>query len=259
MSLAIEAGSLQLRGRRLLDAVSLAIRPGSVHALLGPNGAGKSTLLAALAGDRQLDDGRVLLDGQTLGARPSIAIARRRAVMLQRESLNFAFTVAQVVALGRLPWQRRDDHPDERRHVAEALALAGATPLAARRYTELSGGERARVQFARALAQISGPRDAPRYLLLDEPTAHLDFAFQHECLATLRQRSREQVGVLAIVQDPNLALAYADEVSLIDRGRIVANGTPDEVLSAERLSLLYGLPLASLSSEGRRVLIARTR
>jgi iron complex transport system ATP-binding protein len=241
----------------LLDAVSLAIRPGTIHALLGPNGAGKSTLLGVLAGDRRLDSGDLQLDGRALGAWPAVTVARRRAVMLQRESLNFAFTVEQVVALGRLPWQRREDHPDERRIVAEALAMAGAAALAARRYTELSGGERARVQFARALAQIAGPRDEPRYLLLDEPTAHLDFAFQHECLATLRRLSRDNVGVLVIVQDPNLALAYANEASLIDRGRIVANGTPDEVLTAERLSVLYDLPLTSLSSEGRRVLVAR--
>lgn len=248
MSLRAEALRFALRGRVLLDEVSLRVASGCVHVLLGPNGAGKSTLLRLLAGDLRAGSGAATLDERPLAAWDALALARRRAVMMQREHLPFPFTAAEVVALGRLPWQRDGRRADERAWIAEALAMAGASALASRRYPQLSGGERARVQFARALAQIIEPAAAPRYLLLDEPTASLDFAFQHECLATLHRLSRDGVGVLAILQDPNLALRYADTVSLLDHGRIVADGTPEEVLTPERLHAVYGLAMTRVGS-----------
>lgn len=236
---------------RRIDGVSLRIAPGELHVLLGPNGAGKSTLLGLLAGDLKPTEGNVVLDDQPLARWSMTALARRRAVMMQREHLPFPFTVREVVSLGRLPWQRDEASPVERRKVTEALAQAGAAALADRRYPELSGGERARVQLARALAQIAGDThdEGDRrgcYLLLDEPTASLDFAFQHHSLITMRQLADRGVGVLAILQDPNLALRHADVVSLLDRGRLVASGSPAEVLDAERLSTVYGLPIEAL-------------
>lgn len=248
MSLALSAVDYSLRGRRLIDAASLHLQPGQLQVLLGPNGAGKSTLLRLLAGDLKPDAGQVRLDDRPLTDWPGAALARRRAVMMQREDLPFPFTVDEVVALGRLPWQRAPESPGEREIVAAALASAGATRLSGRRYPELSGGERARVQLARALAQINvaGDDPAPRYLLLDEPTASLDFAFQHHCLLTMRRLAASGVGVLAILQDPNVALRHADVVTLIEQGRIIASGTPNEVLEPERLSALYGMPIEAI-------------
>lgn len=253
MTLTSSEASYTVRGRHLVDAASLAIRPGQLHVLLGPNGAGKSTLLRLLAGDLRPDSGQISLDGRPLAGWPGPALARRRAVMMQREDLQFPFTVEEVVALGRLPWQRDADTPGERATVAEALAQAGATPFSGRRYNELSGGERARVQLARALAQIqdaAGSADGKpeaRYLLLDEPTASLDFAFQHHCLLTMRRLAAQGTGVLAILQDPNLALRHADTVTLIGHGRIIAQGSPAAVLTPERLSAIYGLEIDAIS------------
>lgn len=257
MTLELATASRDAGGRRIVDALSLVLRPGCLHVLLGPNGAGKSTALGLLAGDLRPAGGQALLDGRALADWPAADLARRRAVMMQRDELRFPFTVQEVVALGRLPWQRRDDSADERAIIAAALAEAGAGALVGRRYLELSGGERARVQLARALAQIHADAgdEAPRYLLLDEPTASLDFAFQHQVLASLRRLADRGVGVFAILQDPNLALRHADQVSLIAAGRLVATGTPDLVLEAARLSALYGLAIVeSHDREGRRSL-----
>lgn len=254
MSLAVTAVSHAAGRRRLLDAVSLQLEPGTVQVLLGPNGAGKSTLLGVLAGDLRPLSGRATLDGRGLADWPAADLARRRAVMMQRDELRFPFSVDEVVALGRLPWQRREQSPGERAVIAAALAEAGAGALAGRRYLELSGGERARVQLARALAQIRADDGdpAPRYLLLDEPTASLDFAYQHHVLKSLRRLADRGVGVLAILQDPNLALRHADRVSLLANGQLIASGLPADVLDTERLSRVYGLPIVAEQGPGGR-------
>jgi len=258
MTLALNSVSYAADGRTLTDGISLSVKPGALHVLLGPNGAGKSTLLSLLAGDLKPLSGSATLDDRRLADWPAAALARRRAVMMQRDELRFPFSVDEVVSLGRLPWQRREQSAGERAIVAMALKQAGAEKLAGRRYLELSGGERARVQLARALAQITADDDdpAPRYLLLDEPTASLDFAFQHQVLLTLRRLADRGVGVLAILQDPNLALRHADTLSLIANGRMVDSGVPEAVLDAERLSAVYGLPIvASRGGQGRLALL----
>jgi iron complex transport system ATP-binding protein len=243
-------------GRCVLDRVSLSVDPGLLHALIGPNGAGKSTLVSLLAGDRTPARGAVSLEGRALSQWPRAQLARRRAVMLQSEHLPFAFTALDVVALGRLPWH---EAPARERDIArQALAATGLEQLAARPYPQLSGGERARVQLARALAQIwTRDEQAPRYLLLDEPTAHLDFAFVHDCLRRVRRLADEGVGVLLTVQDPNLALIYADHVSLLADGRIQASGAPPAVLTPEALQALYGIELEQLRDGRRSLLVAR--
>lgn len=223
-----------------LQGVSLTVQPGELHVLLGPNGAGKSTLLRVLAGDLAPARGEVRLDDRALAQWPPQALARRRAVMMQRDSLPFAFDVEAVVALGRLPWGD-DGGRGGGVFVADALARAGATALRARRYTSLSGGERARVQFARVLAQIAADDATPRYLLLDEPTASLDYLFQHRCLSEMRALVGRGHAALAILQDPQLARRYADRVSLLANGRLVASGRPEEVLTAAVLRPVYGL------------------
>ena len=247
--------SLRRDARDLLAAVSLDVAPGEVHAVLGPNGAGKSTLLRVLAGDLAADSGAATLDDRALSRWPLDLLARRRAVLPQHESLRFGFTAAEVVALGRLPWGDASGET-QRRIVDEALQALGVAELADRRYPTLSGGERARVQFARVLAQLAGAdADEPRYLLLDEPTASLDIAHQYRCLQQMRRFAASGGGVLAVLHDPNQALAFADRVSLLDRGRLIASGTPAETLTAERLSSLYGIELGiHLSASGHRLI-----
>ena len=258
MSLLAEYVEYRAGGRTLLTGVSLQVQPGRVHALIGPNGAGKSTLLKILAGDLAPHAGSATLNGRALRDWPARELARLRAVLPQAENLRFAFSAAQVVELGRLASLRGND-ASEQALILEALRWAGAETLAARSYPTLSGGERARVQFARVLAQIWQPGDAPRYLLLDEPTASLDLAHQHDCLAAARRFAATGAGILVVLHDPNLALTYADEVSLLCCSELVAGGAPGEVLNKRNLERVYGVQVDIIGAgAGRRGYIAVT-
>ncbi len=234
-------------GRSLLTAASIELKPGRLHALLGPNGAGKSTLLKLLARELRPTRGSIRLDDRQLDHWPGIALARVRAVMSQRDALLFAFTGAEVVALGRLPHPGRS--PAAETEIVEgALQLADAHHLRDRYYPTLSGGERARVQLARALAQIweSVPA-ATRCLLLDEPTANQDLAHQHHCLDVARTFAAQGVAVLAVLHDPNLVLTYADQVTVLCCGETLASGAPEAVLTTELLSRIYGIDVRIMS------------
>jgi len=254
-----EAG-FRIDGRWLVRDATLALEPGKVHALLGANGAGKSTLLRLLAGELDPDAGQIELNGRPLAAWSPREQARQRAVLPQLHGLSFGFTSTQVVALGRLPCpQHRPER--EREIVMEALDAAGVAALASRKYPTLSGGERARVQLARVMAQIWEPVElGARYLLLDEPTASLDLAHQHECLAMARCFAAGGAGVLAILHDPNLALRYADAATLMKDGRVIASGAPRDALTAENLQAAYGVPVRLVSVEGLEapVVVARS-
>jgi iron complex transport system ATP-binding protein len=250
VSLVAEQVEFAVGGRKLVDNVSVGVRPGTVHALLGPNGAGKSTLLRLLAGELVPARGNVALDGRPLADWTPRQRAQLRAVLPQAHALAFGFTAAEVVALGRLPCARHGAEA-EAKLIHDALALAGVAGLAGRSYPTLSGGERARVQLARVLAQVWEPplpplAGCPRFMLLDEPTASLDLAHQHECLRALRAVAGRGIGVLAIVHDPNLALRYADEVTLLREGRVLASGPPALAMDAPALERLYGVTVALL-------------
>ncbi len=227
--------------RELLHSVDLTVRNGELHAVLGPNGAGKSLLLRNLAGELSPDAGEIRLLDQPLQTWDAGALARQRAVLPQSSGLRFDFSVRQVVALGRLPWE---DAPaaENRRAVERALRLCGLRTQSRRRYPTLSGGERARVQLARVIAQISARADdCSRFLLLDEPLASLDIRHQHACMRLLKKLARHGAGVLVVVHDPNFALRYADRVSLMQAGRVVFCGPSHDVLTAENLSAIYGI------------------
>ena len=240
--------------RVLLDGVSLAIEPGQVHALLGPNGAGKTTLLKLLAGERSPESGSIVLNSRTLATIAPRDLACQRAVLPQSHNLSFAFTGTQVVSLGRLPCPRHSAAQEDR-IVGEALELAGVAHLAGRSYPTLSGGERARVQFARVMAQVWDPPadGGDRFLLLDEPTANLDLAHQHDCLRAVRTLAARGLGVLVILHDPNLALRYSSQVTLLSEGRVLATGVATQVITADALQQLYGVPVRLVRAEGERL------
>ena len=250
MSLIAESLNYSVSGRRLLADVSIELKSGRIHAVLGPNGAGKSTLLRLLSGEwrPKPDDksGQIHLNRRALLDWTATERARQRAVLPQTESLRFGFTSEQVVTLGRLPCLRQTPSR-ESEIVREALDAAGVTHLAQRKYPTLSGGERSRVQFGRVLAQIWEPVALrERFLLLDEPTANLDLVHQHSLLATARRFAGSGVGVLTILHDPNLALAYANEVTLLKEGRLLAQGPAAQTLTPENLSQLYGIEVLRL-------------
>lgn len=233
--------------RRVIDAIDLEVRPGEMLAVLGPNGAGKTTLLRLLARELAPTRGDVLLNGKPLASLNSVHLARQRAVLPQTESLRFSFLVHQVVALGRYPWGGGTS-VTESAIVADAMRTAGVQTLALRPYTELSAGERARVQLARVLSQVwqSADRDS-RFLLLDEPTANLDLAHQHDVLCAIRRFSMTGVGVVMVLHDLNLAQQYADRVLLLQAGKMAASGRAAEVLNEETIRRVFDVDVDFLS------------
>jgi len=241
--LALDRVSARIGDRAVLHDVSLVVRPGELLALIGPNGAGKSTALAVLAGDLSPSAGSATLDGRALAGWRLDALARRRAVLPQGSGLLFDFPVREVVALGRAPHADRTTAGQDAVIVTAALAMAGLAGFADRCYTALSGGERARVHFARALAQVwdGGEGGAARYLLLDEPIAALDLAHQQQALALAHAWARAGFGVLAVLHDLSLAAQHADRLILLTDGRMLAEGAPVEVLTPGNLATAYGV------------------
>ena len=225
---------------RILQAVDLTFRPGELVAIVGPNGAGKSTLLHVLSGERRPSLGSVLLDDRPLRHWKARALARRRAVLPQASSLQFHFTVAEVVALGYRVHDLAGRTRSRRQMVDAVLAELDIAHLCDRFVPTLSGGERQRVHFARCLAQLSvSTGDAARILLLDEPTSSLDPAHQHHVMARAQQMAREGGIVVAVVHDLNLAAAYADRLIVLHHGRVDFFGSATDGLSVERLARVF--------------------
>jgi len=234
--------TVAVRGKVLLDRVDLDLAPGQVTVLIGPNGAGKSTLLGVMAGGRRATAGRVTLHGHDLVAWPPAGLAALRSVLSQSASVAFAFRVDEVVRLG-LPASTARSESD--RVVARALDRVGLAAFAARDCTTLSGGEQQRVHLARALVQLAAtPADGrARYLLLDEPTSGLDLAHQLLVVEIAREHARTGGGVLAVLHVLNLAALAADRIVALDRGRIVADGAPADVITDRLLADTYRVGL----------------
>lgn len=222
----------------VLADIDLQLQAGEVLGVLGPNGAGKSSLLGALSGELPASRGSVILDGRPLEQWPGQERARRLAVLPQISTLNFAFPVAEVVGMGRLPHDTGRVRDDE--IVQAALRAADAEHLRGRSYLALSGGERQRVHLARVLAQL-WPGAPGQVLLLDEPTSALDPLHQHTILQAVRDFAGQGAAVLVILHDLNLAARYCDRILLLQQGRPHCFGTPDEVLQAEPLRAVFGL------------------
>lgn len=234
----VEAAGLgvTLGGTRILEGIDLTVRAGEILAILGPNGAGKSTLLGALAGDiRHSGDARIA--GRPVGEWTPRELALRRSVLRQSNPLSFPFNVLDVVRMGRAPWRGLDEALANEQIVAEELARTDTLRFAERTFTSLSGGERARVALARALAQRAA------VLMLDEPSAALDINYQEQVLALARWYARRGNAVIVVLHDLAAAAAYADRVLVLDRGRARALGTPAEVLDAGLLSEVYRHPI----------------
>jgi iron complex transport system ATP-binding protein len=249
--------SVAIAGKRLIDGISLSLRPGEMLAVVGPNGAGKSTLLRALSGEARLAEGSVTLDGKTLKQIGHEALALRRAVLPQETRLAFSLTVEQVVQLGRLPHRGRCDRMADRIAISRALQAVDMSGFSQRAWPTLSGGERQRVNLARVLAQldIGGDAAEPRYLLLDEPTAALDLKHQLALLKLLRLQVGQGIGVLAILHDLNQAL-LADRVAVLAGGKLIALGTPSDVLTPDIVRQAYDVDARVIDLPGGGRLIA---
>jgi iron complex transport system ATP-binding protein len=223
--------------REVLAGINLSANAGEMVGVIGPNGSGKSTLVRSLCGVLRPKSGRVLVEGEDLAGVSRARVAQKVAVVPQDPHLPDAFTAWEVALLGRTPYLGllQSEGPADFAVVQRALDLCGAADLANRRMGDLSGGERQRVVIARALAQ------EPQLLLLDEPTSHLDITHQTAILDLISTLSHEQgLAVVAVFHDLNLAAQYCHRLAVIGGGRIIAEGTPAEVITVENVSRAYG-------------------
>lgn len=246
-------------GVPVLHGINLSIAAGECVGVIGPNGSGKSTLLRVLSGTLAPVSGRALLQGRDIAHMRARERARLVAVVQQQAPVTFGFTVWDMVAMGRHPHLAplRGLGPHDREAVRSALEATDCLDLRERLVTELSGGELQRVVIARALAQ------EPRALLLDEPTNHLDINHQLDIGALVRRLNRERgMTTVWVSHDLNLAAEFCGRIVVVAEGLVVADGPPEQVITAEALAQLYGIrvpvmrnpasgrPLVVLTSEG---------
>lgn len=243
------------RGNRpVLHAVNLTIDAGEVLGIVGPNGAGKSTLMRAAAGLTPPTAGTVTLDDEPVAAWSRTALARRIAYLPQNADCHWPMTVERVVALGRLPhltpWQ--GPTAADAQAIGRAMAMAQVADLSGRRVDKLSGGEKARVLLARALA------GDPALLLADEPVSDLDPYHRLDVMSHLRRLADGGMAVAVVLHDLSLAMQFCDRLALIDQGRIVADGPPDTTLSPDRLSEVFRITAVRGVQDGQPYLLPWT-
>lgn len=236
----LDGASIAVEGRILLQPLTIALPARRVVGLIGHNGSGKSTLLKLLARQQRVTGGHIRFEGREIGLWKDRNFARKVAYLSQQPPPAVGMLVKELVALGRYPWHGALGRFSltDRDRVAEAIELTDIAPFVDRLVDTLSGGERQRVWLAMLVAQ-----DA-ECLLLDEPTSALDVAHQVEVLGLVHRLARERgLGVIVVLHDVNMAARFCDEIIALHSGRLIARGTPADLMRGEQLEAIYGLPM----------------
>ncbi|TDQ09776.1 heme ABC transporter ATP-binding protein [Pedobacter metabolipauper] len=237
--LKVESLSYKIGNRTIINGVTISLRRGELLAITGANGAGKSTLISLLNGEKTAASGKIMLDGKSVQDYEPEELARKRATLSQHNAVNMAFSVEEIVMMGRYPYFTGKAREADQIAVSEAISVCGLTTFAERSYLKLSGGEQQRVQLARILAQLW---DQPGgLLLLDEPIAGLDLLYQQQTLAIAKALTRKGFMVIAVLHELNLAAQYADRILMLKDGRRWKDGSPAEVLTALDIYSVFGL------------------
>ncbi|MCZ6830464.1 MAG: heme ABC transporter ATP-binding protein [Gammaproteobacteria bacterium] len=244
-------------GAPLLQDISLELNAGDIHGVIGPNGAGKTSLLACISGDIALSGGSILLGAKPLQDWKPAERARSMAVLPQLSLLNFPYTVGEVVMLGRIPHDTgvRVD----RQIVSEVLSEMDIQQLRERLYTQLSGGEKQRVQLARIFAQVWHPvGNRPRLILLDEPTTALDLSHQLQLMQLIRRLAEQGCTIVMVVHDFNLLSGIAGQLCALSAGRQVAQGSVVEVMTAAVFKEVFAVDVTITPhpGDGRPIVIS---
>ena len=239
-----EAISFRYDTAEVLHDVSIGVGHAGLTGVLGPNGSGKTTLLRLMGGLQTPSAGRITLDGRDLSTYPRGLLARRMATVPQETHLAFDYSVLEIVLMGRYPHLPTFaiEGPVDLEYAAEALAATGTSDLAARSFMTLSGGEKQRVVIASALAQLFTADDTESgsyVLLLDEPTASLDLAYQLEIASLIRELSSRGIAILISTHDLSLAASVCRELVLLRDGRVLAAGPTRDVLTEDMVRSLY--------------------
>lgn len=251
LTIAVAGASVRLGGKDILTDVSFSAGPGELVGLIGPNGAGKTTLMRAILGLVPLSGGEMRLAGKDLGDQPARDRARSISYLAQGAPVHWPLTVESLVAIGRVPhktpWQALA--PEDSEAIEAAMAATGVSDFRNRIVTSLSGGERARVMLARALAT-----GAP-YLFADEPAASFDPHYQLEMMALLKNRIDDRHGGIVVLHDLNLAQHFCDRLLVLSGGRLVADGAPAEILTDTLLDRVFAVKVARWSEAGDSFLV----
>ncbi|MEP0961216.1 MAG: heme ABC transporter ATP-binding protein [Roseobacter sp.] len=240
MSLQVSDLSVSYAKKPVLERLGFVAQSATLTAIVGPNGSGKSTLIKAICGDTPYR-GSVRLNGVEICNAEPWELAATRAVLPQASNLAFPFQVIEVVRIGLMS----GENAEQQDRAEAALTRVGLSGYAHRLYQELSGGEQQRVQLARVLAQVWKPvqGSVPHWLFLDEPVSSLDVAHQLQVMELAREFARAGGGVVAVMHDLNLTGLYADEILVMSKGRIIAQGKPENVMTDHVLSTAYGCSL----------------
>ena len=223
--------------RPILKGLDLKVEKGEILGIIGPNGSGKTTLLKSMARYLTPDSGTIHIHGKDIHAMDSKEIARNIAVVSQVISIDFEFPVRDIVLMGRTPYIKSNESPEDLKIADDAMKRTNTYQFKDRLVTQLSGGELQRVIIARALAQT------PRILLLDEPTSHLDICYQAEIFNMVQDASSKGLTVVAVIHDLNLAAHFCDRVCLLRSGELVSIGTPDDVFTTQNLEHTFNIPV----------------
>ncbi len=236
--LTVDGLGYEYADRCILESVSFKVRPGEILGILGPNGCGKTTMLKNLNRNLTPHRGCILLDGTDLEDMQKRDIARRIASVPQSNEIRFAFTVREMVEMGRMPFQEtfRGASSEDERIVDEAMELTGISHMADRYINTMSGGERQRVIIARAIAQT------PEIILMDEPTLHLDINMQFEVLDLVSTLAKEKgLTVVIVSHDLPMVARYCDRMIMVHERTVFAEGTPEEILTPENMATVFGI------------------
>jgi iron complex transport system ATP-binding protein len=233
----------QVGNKILLDDVSVHFEPGQFNLIIGPNGAGKSTLVNVLSNQLHAQQGQVLYNNQDSKKLSVASLAKIRAVLSQNIELAFPLMVTEVVMMGRYPHFTSKPTKHDEEIVQEAMRFFDVTALANRNYMTLSGGEKQRVHFARVASQIwTSENNECRYLLLDEPLTFLDVHYQFDFMHKMKDLLKSQnIVVVGVVHDLNLAAKFADQIILLHQGKLLAHGDRKTVLTKENIRTAYRL------------------
>ncbi len=244
MRLRVEDVEVELNSRRILKGVTLEVRKGEIVALLGPNGSGKSTILRTIFGILKPVRGVIYLNGDVLNS-TDVEDAAKIMGYLPQEHSETNLSVADVVLLGRTPYISINPEKEDYRIAWEALKLVGMEEFAERKFSELSGGEKQKVMLARIFCQETD------FMLLDEPTAHLDIKSQIEVLEMIKRITERGKAALVAMHDINLALNFCDRVLMVKNGKIIHAGKPGEIISQETIRDVFGVKAEILKDNGR--------
>lgn len=239
----------QVGKKQILNGVSAEFNAGEFNMILGPNGSGKSTFLKIFSGEINQYKGSVFYDGENISHYKKEELAKRRAVMSQQPELSFPLMVEEVVMMGRYPHFTFNPDKKDEEICNEVMRQMNLTSFKERNYLTLSGGEKQRVQYARVLAQIwEKPQTGYRYLFLDEPLTNLDINYQQEFLQVASKFGKDNIVLIAVIHDINLAIQYADKLFFLKEGQLVAHGKPKDILTEGLINEVFNVPVTIINN-----------